>query len=129
MIKDLTNEYELLIKEFPELINLSLEVKDNPFLKVSYYQEENIYGYIKYSVIYDRIEIDDIFVNEKYRNRGIGSKLIDHIIKNNLSITLEVNENNAFARKLYLNKGFVEVAIRKNYYGNDNAILMERKVI
>lgn len=45
------------------------------------------------------------------------------------NITLEVNENNLSAIKLYNKFVFEEVGIRKNYYdGKYNAILMNKKI-
>lgn len=72
----------------------------------------------------------NIVVKKDNRNLGIGSKLLEEIIKISKSlkaksITLEVNENNLPAIKLYKKYGFNQVGLRKKYYNNkDNAILM-----
>ena len=43
-------------------------------------------------------------------------------------ITLEVNENNQYAIKLYKKFNFKEIGQRKKYYnGKDTAIIMELK--
>ena len=78
---------------------------------------------------YERIEIDYIVVDTKYRCLGIGSKLLNYIIDNNNidNITLEVRESNDIAIKFYEHNGFKRVAIRDNYYDNENGILMIRK--
>ena len=107
----------------------------NPFSKKIEYIENNIsIGYLEYSLIYDRIEIDNIFVEKEHRGKGIGTKLLEYIInysKNNkiINITLEVRASNTIAQNLYKKKGFIEVAIRKYYYGDEDALLMEKKVI
>ena len=49
--------------------------------------------------------------------------------KNLLNITLEVRKSNEIAIHLYKKMGFNEAAIRKYYYGDEDAILMELKVI
>ena len=49
--------------------------------------------------------------------------MIELVDKN---ITLEVREDNIPALKLYKELGFVEKAMRQNYYNGKNGILMER---
>lgn len=102
----------------------------NEFLKCLVYIENKIKGVLVYELIYDRIEIDYIIIDEKYRKQCIGSKLLEYLIKNNdvKNITLEVNENNIAAINLYSKYGFEVVAIRKNYYKSENALLMMKKL-
>ena len=52
--------------------------------------------------------------------------MMEYIISYNLGISLEVNEENESAIKLYEKYGFKKEAIRKNYYGKNNGILMIR---
>lgn len=78
----------------------------------------------------DDAHITNIVVKKSFRNKRIGSqileKLIDYTKQLNLSsLTLEVNENNTIAQKLYLKYNFKKIGIRKNYYkGFENAIIM-----
>lgn len=116
-----------------ENINLNnYKLTNNPFSKCLIYLEDNIIiAFIDYSIIYEKIEINYIFVKEEYRRKKIASKLLSYLIENNLNkenITLEVNINNINAINLYKKFNFNEVAIRKNYYGNSDGILMERKI-
>lgn len=80
--------------------------------------------------IIDEVNIMNIVVRKDKRNEGIGSKLLDEIFKiakqqKAQSITLEVNENNLPAIKLYQKFGFEQVGLRKKYYRNtDNAVIM-----
>ncbi len=107
----------------------------NPYAKsIEYYEEGKVIGYLNYSLIYDRIEIDNIEVLEEYRNKKIGTKLMTYLIYNAIdshviNITLEVRKSNEVARKLYKNFGFREVALRKLYYGDEDGILMEKQVM
>ena len=107
----------------------------NPYArKLEYYEEDEVIGFLDYSLIYDRIEIDNFFVEEKNRNQGIGKKLLSYLVViaiNNhvVNVTLEVREKNEIARTLYKRFGFREVALRKFYYGDDNGILMEKQVM
>ena len=106
----------------------------NPFARrLEYIIEDKVIGYLDYSLIYDRMEIDNFLVNPLYRNKGIGNKLMTYLIdianKINVdNITLEVRVSNIVAINLYKKYGFLEVAIRKYYYGDEDGILMEMKV-
>ena len=118
-----------MIKEFIELDN------PNPFARrLSYYIDDKQVGYLDYSLIYDRMEIDNFFVNDDCRGLGIGKKLLSYLVVvgiNNhvLNITLEVRKSNEVARSLYKKFGFREVALRKFYYGDEDGILMEKQVM
>ena len=107
----------------------------NPYLKrIEFYQEDNVLGYLEYSLIYDRMEIDNFFVEENNRRCGIGKKLMSYLIaeaitNHVLNITLEVRISNEIARNLYKNFGVREVALRKFYYGNEDGVLMEKQVM
>lgn len=114
------------------------EVKQNntnPFGKyVEYVIDNRIVGKMKYSIIYDRMELDDILVEESYRGKGIGNKLMSYLISEAINekvvnITLEVRISNEVARNMYKKFGFREVALRKFYYGNEDGILMEKQVM
>lgn len=49
-----------------EIINDSY----SPFARTIEYIEDNkVLGYLKYSLIYERMEIDNIFVEEEYRHQ------------------------------------------------------------
>lgn len=117
------------------MIKEVMSLGSGPFSKrIEYIEDNTVLAFLDYSLIYDRIEIDNIEVLKEYRNQGIGTRLIDYIIriaiKNNLvNITLEVRKSNYIAQKLYHKMGFKEVAIRKYYYGDEDALLMEKKVM
>ncbi len=72
----------------------------------------------------------NIVVKKDKRNLKIGSKLLEEILNiakelKAKTITLEVNENNLPAIKLYQKYGFQEKGLRKKYYNNkDSAIIM-----
>ena len=107
----------------------------NPYARrLNFYQDNEIIGYLDYSLIYDRIEIDNFFVNEIERGQGIGKKLLSYLVViaiNNhvINITLEVRESNEIARNLYKKFGFREISLRKFYYGDEHGILMEKQVM
>ena len=127
MIKEITN-LEDINNSFINYEYINNEYKNNPFFKLLVIEEESIIGYLYYSDIYERIEINQIEVDLSYRNKGYGSKLIKYLIDNtNKSITLEVRIDNNPAISLYKKFDFKEVSIRKNYYNGVDGILMERK--
>ena len=97
----------------------------NPFAKLLVCVTDNtVVGYLYYSDIYDRIEINQITVLDSYRRNGYASMLMDKLISFNKPISLEVNADNVAAIKLYRKYGFKEVAIRKGYYNGTDGILM-----
>ena len=113
-----------------------IEIKTaNPFSKrVEYFLENKSVGYLEYSIIYDRMELDNIKVLEEHRNKGIGSKLMAYLISVAISnhvinITLEVRVSNEIARNMYKKFGFREVALRRFYYGDEDGILMEKNIM
>lgn len=110
-------------------------ISDNPFLKeIVYLIDDKEVGYLKYLLMYDKMEIENINVLEEYQTQGIGTKLMSYlisiaIINKVVNITLEVRISNEKARNLYKKFGFREVALRKFYYGDEDAIMMEKQVM
>ena len=107
----------------------------NPYARrIEYYEKDKVFGYANYSLIYDRMELDNIFVEELRRKEGIGKRLMSYLvaiaIENHVvNITLEVRVSNEIARNLYKSFGFREVALRRFYYGDEDGILMEKQVM
>ena len=107
----------------------------NPFLRrIEYVIGDKSVGYLEYSLIYDRMEIDNFKVDEEYRNQGIGTKLMGRLVSlainyRVVNVTLEVRVSNVVAINLYKKFGFREVALRKYYYGDEDGILMEKQVM
>ena len=108
---------------------------DNPFgRRIEYFVDDKSIAYLEYSLIYDRMEIDNIMVLSDYRGNGIETKLMAHLISLAIeyrvdNITLEVRVSNEIARNMYKKFGFHEVAIRKYYYGDEDGILMEKNIM
>ena len=114
--------YELTKKEF----------STNPYLKIiTYVEKDKIIGFLLYSLIYDRIEIEQFEVITKERRKGIGDKLLKYLIEKYQdtdikNITLEVKEDNIVAINLYKKYGFKKVSTREKYYDGINGLLMEK---
>lgn len=108
------------------------EFSTNPYLKIiTYVEKDKIIGFLLYSLIYDRIEIEQFEVTTKKRRKGIGDKLLKYLIEkyqstNIKNITLEVKEDNISAINLYKKYGFKKVSTREKYYDGINGLLMEK---
>ena len=128
MISELININEV-DNSFINKDYLENELKNNPYAKVLLLKEDNkVIGYIYYSDIYERVEINQFEIDESYRNKGNGNLLLQAMInKVNKDITLEVREDNTYAIKVYEKNGFIKTATRKGYYNGVDGILMERK--
>lgn len=101
----------------------------NPNETIYIYKENNINkGFIHIQNGLDIIDLLNIIVKPKYQNQGIGSVLLKYIIDNkqDKKIMLEVRSKNINAIKLYQKYDFKIINIRKNYYKDDDAIIMER---
>ena len=128
MISELININEVdnsfINKEY-----LENELKNNPYAKVLLLKEDNkVIGYIYYSDIYERAEINQFEIEKSYRNKGNGNLLLQAMNnKVNKDITLEVREDNTYAIKVYEKNGFIKTATRKGYYNGVDGILMEKK--
>ena len=107
------------------------EISNNPYDKFLLLKEhEEIIGYLYYSDIYERAEINQFEINNIHRNCGKGNLLLKEFLKRvQKDVTLEVKEDNLVAIRLYEKNGFIKKAIRKNYYKDKDGILMERKWI
>lgn len=132
MLVNLNNLYFDFIKKVLR-DNFDVSFKMNIFTKGYIFLENNApIGFILYDLIYDRVELNYIYVDDSYRNHGIASKMMDAMIKEcsdcNLSnITLEVNINNSAAISLYKKYKFEICALRKGYYNGQDGYLMIRK--
>lgn len=122
-IKDIN----LLLKQFN--YNINSDFLNKPFFKTLVYEEDSIVGVIIYTEIYDRIEIEYIAVDNYYKNKGIGSKLLKSIENNDIkNITLEVRKSNDAAINFYKKNGYKIASIRKNYYNDEDGFLMIKEI-
>ena len=135
--KDLLYFENNLITEFDEFWNYSI-LKQEFFNDNTTYivakQNDEIVGFAGILAIIDEANIMNIVTKKNKRNLGIATLLLNELInisksKNLKSITLEVNEKNTPAIKLYEKFKFEVVGVRKKYYNNTaSAILMTLKI-
>jgi ribosomal-protein-alanine N-acetyltransferase len=98
-------------------------------------QDGRIVGYAGMWVISDEAHISTIAVHPSYRRRGLGRRLITHLIEVAVRegaavVTLEVRESNLAAQSLYRQLGFEATGRLRNYYGDtgENGILMRKRL-
>lgn len=135
---DLENIKDILNLEFDDFWNYNILkqelLNENSIYLVAKNSEGLILGFSGVQFILDEADITNIVTRKSFKNKGIGSKLLENLIiaskeKNMSSITLEVNENNIYAISLYKKFNFETTGLRKKYYnGTDNAIIMTLKI-
>ena len=133
-LQDLEDIKDFLLTDFDDFWSYNVLRQELENDKSKYFvikQKNKIVGFAGIILIIDEVNIMNIVVKKDKRKLGIGSLLLEKIIEFSkihgaVSITLEVNEKNIPAIKLYKKYGFKQVGLRKKYYNNeDNAILMD----
>jgi [ribosomal protein S18]-alanine N-acetyltransferase len=137
-LEDLISIKDILTTEFDDFWNyeiLKSELEStNSYFFVAKNISGEIVGFAGIKIILDEADIMNIVIKKDFRNNGIGSLLLDYLISysksiNLKTITLEVNEINIPAIKLYEKFGFEKLGIRKKYYNGENdAIIMSKKI-
>jgi ribosomal-protein-alanine N-acetyltransferase len=96
-------------------------------------QEGEIIGYVSAWNIRGEVQLNRLAVKPACRRKGTGRALAEYIIGKTkedgaVKIFLEVRERNTEARQFYKCLGFIETGLRKNYYGDDHAVLMDKQL-
>lgn len=137
VVKKLTHEYvdDVLLIEKELLGTGSKEdIEKTIFSDVlDYYLlflNEEVIGFFEVSNVAGESELFDIAIKKEFQGRGYSKILMEQLLKvckekNSRTIFLEVNKINLRAIKLYEKFEFKEYAIRKNYYGENDAVLMK----
>lgn len=109
-------------------------MSENSYFIVAKNSDNEIVGFAGLKIILDESDVMNIVVRKDNRQNGIGSIMMEHLIKyskslNLKTITLEVNENNLSAIHLYDKFNFDHMGIRKRYYkDNSDAVIMSKKL-
>jgi len=116
---------KLINSNFDKVNNIEEIINNNKIL--GYYLDKKLIGFIIYEQSYEVIDILYIVTDKIYRRKGIASKLIEYLIneKEFERIMLEVRCDNSNAIKLYKKFDFKIINIRKKYYDNNYAYVME----
>lgn len=135
-IQDLEEIKDVLLSDFDNFWSYEVlreELLSDSSLYIVAKKQNEIIGFAGIKIIIDEADIMNIVVKKSYRNNGIGSLLLENLIltsnKKNLNfINLEVDCKNTIAINLYKKFGFEEISLRKNYYKNNDAIIMKKKL-
>ena len=135
-LQDLEKIKDILFSDFDDFWSyevLKEELLSDSSLYVGAKKQNEIIGFAGIKVVIDEADIMNIVVKKSYRNNGIGSLLLENLIlisnKKNLNfINLEVDCKNTIAINLYKKFGFEEISLRKNYYKNNDAMIMKKKL-
>lgn len=127
----LTDEFDEFWK--PSILKSELENELSRYIVAKI--EDEIVGFAGVIILPDDAEITNIVTKKENRKNGIGKLLLAKLIEitkeeNKEEISLEVNEINEPAIKLYESFGFKVVGRRKKYYNRENdAIIMTKKLV
>jgi ribosomal-protein-alanine N-acetyltransferase len=89
----------------------------------------SVVGYAGLLLVEDDAHVTTLAVDPQVRRRRLGSRLMLALVAASLAaharhLTLEVRMSNLSARRLYEQFGFAPVGIRKNYYRDEDALVM-----
>ena len=104
-------------------------VLNTSYSRVYLYEEDGkVLGFIHVDSHFEIMDLINIVVLKEYQGKGIGNKLLEFVVNNEEyeKIMLEVRESNSTAIHLYEKFGFKEIYRRKKYYGEEDAVIMER---
>jgi [ribosomal protein S18]-alanine N-acetyltransferase len=99
---------------------------------------DNLVAYGVMSVAVGESHILNLCVHPDYQSIGLGRMLLMHLLElaqeHNANMTfLEVRPSNFTAIKLYLDSGFDEIGMRRDYYpakmGREDALILARTVL
>ena len=85
-------------------------------------------------MVQNEAQINYFAVNHKYRKRGFGSYLMNHLImrckkQKIYKLQLEVSQKNVIAKKFYDKFNFSTVGIRRNYYKDGSNAFLKEKIL
>ena len=133
-LSDIPYVYEEEIKIFGKSLGEKTLYKEIMYNDMAKYfiaiVDEKKAGYVGCWLTIPNADILNMFVSSEYRGLGIGKLLMKEVINLCLEmsikiLTLEVNVNNIYAKKMYQDLGFIVGSIRKRYYDNkEDALLM-----
>lgn len=91
--------------------------------------DDEMVGYGGLMVIGDEAHITTVVVRPERRGDGVGTRLMLRLVEAGLdagarSLTLEVRSSNAAAQALYRRFGMAPVGVRKQYYRDEDALIM-----
>lgn len=98
------------------------EMTQNPYAHLFVIEDAGlIMGYIDYWITFEVAQLANIATAPSYQRKGVARQMMERMITDCEAalcenITLEVRIDNYAAQALYEHYGFIEVALRKQYY-------------
>ncbi len=105
------------------------------FFVIGAFIDEDMIGYISYTIGIDSADIESVVVKPTERKKGIAFSLIENVEKHikELGISkilLEVRESNLPAISLYQKRDFRVISKRNKYYSDgENALVMIKELV
>jgi [ribosomal protein S18]-alanine N-acetyltransferase len=92
-------------------------------------QDRQMIGFAGLMLVEDDAHVTTLAVKTDARKAGLGTRLMLRLIAAGLergarNLTLEVRATNEGAQRLYNRFGMAAVGVRKNYYRDDDAVIM-----
>ena len=120
VIEKIDSEYDF---ERYSHANIFSSLSDKNTINLIAYDDNIAIGYISVNYIFDEANLLKIVVSKHYRNRGVGTLLVNNIIdelkvlgiKN---LLLEVRQDNKVAIDFYSKFGFKKIHERQKYYND-----------
>ena len=117
---------------FPDAWSENAILREAQNGKIIVFKENNkIIGYCIFMLGGDQGEILRIAVREDARKKGVGKMLLEKAFgkmkdEGANEVFLEVRSKNSAAISLYKKMGFQKIDVRKNYYGDDDALIFKK---
>ena len=114
---------------FSKLYHLGTILTNSFQYLYGYYIDKKLVGFIHLSQSFETFDLITLVVDKEWRNKGIASSLLSYVFKKvdgMKRMLLEVRVSNKAAISLYKKYGFKELCLRKNYYGDEDALIMEK---
>jgi ribosomal-protein-alanine N-acetyltransferase len=126
--------FESFYQNWESSLELTHGQHENPTLYSAFlaFEGENVVGFLHTETLFDRSEVDYLFVKEDYRQKGIAKALFEKFLEHTRStevkkITLEAGAFNLKAIRFYESLGFQKIHVRPLYYKNkEDAFILEK---
>lgn len=137
MIKKIENKSDLeiivesMFKEFKQKETIE-ELSNRTIFGI--YNNNELIGYAIYLLVVDTADLLNIFIFDKFKNQGYGTRLLEgsiNILNKEDSIVrvyLEVKKSNEIAQTLYNRLGFKFLRNIKNYYQDEDGIALLKEL-
>ena len=76
------NDYSILTTYYEEFNVNNVDIfETSPFINVYVYEKDSrVIGFINYSIMYDRAELNYIYVEKEFRKYGIATELMNYFL-------------------------------------------------